>query len=59
MKRRICSYDMVEVPDESYVVSDGIGEISLCDSRCLCICAVLSATKPNLDEKTKIQAVTL
>jgi len=59
MKRRICSYDMVEVPDESYVVTDDIGEIYLCDSRCLCIWAVLLATKPNLDEKIKTQAVTL
>ena len=53
MKRKICSYDMVEVPKESYVVIDEVGEIYLCNPRCLCIWAVLLATRPTLDEKIK------
>ncbi len=59
MKRRICSYDMVEVPDESYVVTDDVGEIYQCNPRCLCIWAVLLATRPNLDEKIKGQSLRL
>ena len=59
MKRRICSYDMVEVPNESYVVTDDVGEIYLCNPRCLCIWAVLLATRPSLDEKIKEQTLIL
>ena len=53
MKRRICSYDMVAVPEESYVLKDDEGEIYLCNARCLCIWAVMLATKPALSEDLK------
>ena len=52
MKRRICSYDMAAVPDDSYVVVDDGGEVYLCNGRCLCIWAVLLATKPGLEERS-------
>jgi hypothetical protein len=59
MKRRICSYDMVEGPNESYVVTDDVGEVYLCNPRCLCIWAVLLATRPSLDEMIKNQRLRL
>ena len=59
MKRRICSYDMVEVPNESYVVTDDVGEIYLCNPGCLCVWSVLLATRPSLDEKINEQTLIL
>jgi hypothetical protein len=50
MKRQICSYDMVAVPSSSYTVTDAEGEMYLCNSRCLCIWAVMLVTKHNLPE---------
>src|SRR5580704_14345241 len=50
MKRQICSYDMVAVPSHSYTLTDGEGDIYLCNPRCLCIWAVLLVTKSNLPE---------
>jgi hypothetical protein len=35
MKRQICSYDMVAVPPSSYTVTDGEGDMYLCNWRCL------------------------
>jgi hypothetical protein len=45
MKRQICSYDMVAVPSSSYTVTDAEGDMDLCNSRCLCIWAVMLVTK--------------
>jgi len=59
MKRRICSYDMAAVPDDSYVVVDDGGEVYLCNARCLCIWAVILATRPALDEKLRTQRLLL
>ena len=53
MKRQICSYDMVAVPSSSYTVTDGEGDMSLCNSRCLGIWAVMLVTKPNLPESER------
>jgi hypothetical protein len=50
---------MAEVPNDSYVVSDDVGEIYLCGPRCLCIWAVLLATRPSLDEQIAKQTLTL
>ena len=50
MKRQVCSYDMVAVPSHSYTLTDGDGDIYLCNPRCLCIWAVLLVTKSNLPE---------
>ncbi len=59
MKRRVCSYDMVEVPEDVYVVTDAEGEAYLCNARCLCLWAVALATKPNLPPALKTQPLTL
>jgi hypothetical protein len=48
MKRQICSYDVLAIPSHSYTVSDAEGEIYFCNSRCLCLWAMLLVTKPNL-----------
>jgi hypothetical protein len=53
MKRRICSYDMAAVPEDSYMLKDDEGEIYLCNARCLCIWAVTLATKPGLSDDLK------
>jgi hypothetical protein len=53
MKRQICSYDMVAVPPGSYTVTDGEGDMYLCNSRCLCIWAVMLVTKHNLPESER------
>jgi hypothetical protein len=50
MKRRICSYDKVEVPGDSYTLTEEEGDIYLCNARCLCLWAVQRATRPNLVE---------
>jgi hypothetical protein len=59
MKRRICSYDLAAVPEDGYVVTDDGGEIYLCNARCLCIWAVLLATKPGLSEELKTRRLVL
>ena len=48
IERRICSYCMLEVPSDSYVVTDAEGEIYFCNARCVCLWAIALATKPNL-----------
>jgi hypothetical protein len=53
MKRQICSYDMVAVPSGSYTVTDAEGDMYLCNSRCLCIWAVMLVTKHNLPESER------
>jgi hypothetical protein len=53
MKRQICSYDMVAVPSSSYTVTDAEGDMYLCNSRCLCIWAVMLVTKHNLPESER------
>ena len=55
MKRRVCSYDIVEVPGDAYVVTDAEGELYLCNARCLCLWAMALATKPNLSPALKTQ----
>lgn len=59
MKRRVCSYDMVEVPEDAYVVTDVEGEAYLCTARCLCLWAMALATKPNLPAALKTQPLRL
>ena len=53
MKRQICSYDMVAVPSSSYTVTDAEGDMFLCNSRCLCVWAVMLVTKHNLPESER------
>lgn len=52
-RRRICSYDLAEVPADAYIVTDRGGEMYFCSARCLCIWAVLFATKPNRPQEQK------
>ncbi len=49
MLRRICSYDIVEVPANAYVLTDSGGDFYLCNERCLCLWAIqhATATRPN------------
>jgi hypothetical protein len=56
MKRRICSFDMVVVPENAYVHA---GEIYLCNARCLCLWFLTLATKPGLAEELKTQSLKL
>jgi hypothetical protein len=39
-KRRICSYDMLEVHPDGYTLTETEGEMYFCNARCLCIWAV-------------------
>lgn len=39
-KRRICSYDKVEVRPDGYTLTETDGEMYFCNARCLCICAI-------------------
>jgi hypothetical protein len=56
MKRQICSYDMVAVTSGSYTVADAEGEMYLCNARCLCIWAVMLATKHNLPDSERARS---
>ena len=47
-KRRICSYDKVQVGPDGYTLTEPEGEMHFCNARCLCIWAVQLATRPNL-----------
>jgi hypothetical protein len=40
-------------PSSSYTVTDAEGEMYLCNSRCLCIWAVMLVTKHNLPESER------
>ncbi len=54
-KRRLCSYDMAEVPPECYCLDDAQSAVYFCSARCLCIWSMLWATKPSLpEERTKL-----
>jgi hypothetical protein len=50
LKRRICSYDRLEVSEAAFALSDGGGEMYFCNLRCFCIWAVQIATKPKLSD---------
>ena len=50
MKRRLCSYDVVEVPPQGFVLTDPGGEMYFCNLRCLCVWSILLATRPNLPD---------
>lgn len=45
MKRRICSYDIVEVPQDCYVLREEGGEMYFCNPRCLFLWAGTFVTK--------------
>jgi hypothetical protein len=34
MKRRICSYDRVEVPEAAFILQDKVGDVYFCNLRC-------------------------
>jgi hypothetical protein len=57
MKKQICSYDMLAVSSQSYTVRDEEGEMYFCNSRCLCLWAVILVTKPNLPTEDLEQRV--
>ena len=59
MKRRVCSYDMLAVPDSSFVLKDAVGEMYFCNLRCFCVWSVQLATRPNLsiEEKTSVYSL--
>jgi hypothetical protein len=59
MKRRVCSYDMLAVPDSSFVLKDTVGEMYFCNLRCFCIWSVQLATRPNLSVEDKTGAYSL
>ena len=55
--RRICSHDIVRVPESCYVLNDGEGEMYFCNARCLCLWAVQFVTKAQRSEQDKAVAV--
>ena len=58
-KRRICSYDMLEVRPDGYTLTETEGEMYFCNARCLCIWAVQLATRPNLADGRNLPGVQL
>jgi hypothetical protein len=58
-KRRICSYDMLEVRPDGYTLTETEGEMYFSNARCLCIWAVQLATRPNLADGRKLPRVQL
>ena len=50
---------MVAVPSHSYTLTDGEGDIYLCNPRCLCIWAVLLVTESNLPEGVRERSCVL
>jgi hypothetical protein len=52
-KRRVCSFDMAEVPPEGYVLAEEQGEMFFCNSRCLCLWALHFVTNPRRSEEQK------
>jgi hypothetical protein len=44
---------MFAVPDRSFVLNDGVGEMYFCNSRCFCVWSVQLATRQNLSEDYK------
>jgi hypothetical protein len=58
-KRRICSYDMLEVRPDGYTLTETEGEMYFCNARCLCIWAVQLATRANLADGRKLPGVQL
>ncbi len=59
MKRRLCSYDMVEVPHQAFVLTDPGGEMYFCSLRCLCVWSIQLATRPNLPDEQRSAAYVL
>ena len=53
MKRRLCSYDMAEVPEQGFVLTDDGGEMFFCNLRCLCVWSVQLATRPVLSDEQR------
>ncbi len=52
-KRRLCSYDMAEVPPECFCLDDARGAVYFCSVRCLCLWSMLLVTKANLPKERK------
>ena len=59
MKRRLCSYDMVEVQQQAFVLADQGGEMFFCNLRCLAVWSVQLATRPNLSDEQRSARYTL
>ena len=59
MKRRVCSYDMFEVPAPSFVLKDSGGEMYFCNLRCFCVWSVGLATRQNLSKEVKTDSYSL
>ena len=51
--RRLCSHDVVLVPENCYVLVESGGEMYFCNSRCLCLWAVQFVTKVERPEEDK------
>lgn len=53
MKRRLCSYDVIEVLPQGFVLTDPGGEMYFCNLRCLCVWSIQLATRRNLPDLKK------
>jgi hypothetical protein len=51
--RRLCSHDVVLVPENCYVLVESGGEMYFCNGRCLCLWAVQFVTKVERSEEDK------
>ena len=56
-KRRNCSYNIEEVQEECYLLSEAAGEMYFCSTRCLFLWAAMFATKANRTEEQKVRAL--
>lgn len=52
-KRKVCSYDMAEVPLEGYTLAEEQGSMYCCNARCLCLWAMALVTSPRCSEEQK------
>jgi hypothetical protein len=50
---------MLAVPSHSYTVREEEGEMYFCNSRCLCLWAMMLVTKPNLHKGDREQALVM
>ena len=53
IKRRVCSFDMAEVPPQAYLLAEEQGSMYFCNARCFCLWAVQFVTHPRRIEEQK------
>jgi hypothetical protein len=59
VKRRVCSYDRLAVPDPCFVLKDTVGEMYFCNLRCFCVWSVQLAIVLCKKKNTALVEITL